>query len=895
MKMKKRIINLLFLGVLSCSLIISPMPIYAEETTTESSETIEEVKTPSTLKIEAYNKTKGNYESSVSFKVIDRQTGNSVSFSKESTGVYKAEPNGYYNYLESNGGFIEVTGLNGSYTIEDTGNNSNLYCNSSSNNLSIYDAETKSISFEYVQNYGSMTVTVLSEDDSTIADAKFILRDYNGSTVYFNTDGGVYVYASSGSSELSTNAAGKMLLNQLPAGTYTLEQTSAPVVYNGELIKKTVTIENQKELNISVTNIKEYGDLTVSISDDSDSSKNLSGSQFNIKNNNGEFVYVTMNTEGSYSFSRTSNETTMTASNGNLSISGLPEGSYILTESAPPSGYNGTEAKNFDIIKNNMTNIKVTNRKSVGSISISIKDEETKEPIKGFVYQILSKDTEKPLHFKETNDGYSCTDSGETDITTNTDGKIVIKNITTGTYYLKQVSAASGYLLNLDDAEQVVSTDLETVYETTASKSNSAVIVENSDGGLVENVSFEITDSNGNLIISDKTNENGKFLISGIEAGNYTLKITKVPETYSKYTKTVEFSINEAGLSQGLGKITIQYNKCTINLGKPDIAVVLSCEKDSSKVILKTDADGIVTFSKLIYGDYTITLEDETISFKPIQLSVTEEYDNLTYNVELVNETSIPKKTQDEETTVTKKVNNNIIIVIIALILVTSLGVYLFIQNKKKKQKKDDEDIEEALREKAEAEKEKVHIAYDDDGNAVIYEDVEVEEQNQETSDEEELNDILDEISNNNKSESSVEYADEEQYEDADEDFDDSEYDELETIDEDFDNSNCDNTELDTSNEQATGEEDKIIENENIEDSYILKEEVDSPLDIDSSFEQDLSKNVTEILENENNIDELSDENLEEPQNEIIKNSDKPNNKPNYNKNKRKKTRRRRR
>lgn len=771
--------------MLSCSLIVSPIPVYADETT-ESSETIEEeVITPSTLKIEAYNKTKGNYESSVSFKIVDRKTGNLVNFAKESTGVYKVDSSGYYQYLESNGGFIEISGLNGSYTIEDTGNNSNLYCNSSSNNLSIYNEETKSVTFEYVQNYGSMVVTVLSEDESTVADAKFVLNDSNGSTVHFSMENGVYVYSSSNnSSELSTNAAGKIMLNQLPAGIYTLEQTSAPVVYNGELITKSVTIENQKELNISVTNIKEYGDLTVSISDDSDNSKNLSGSQFIIRNNNGEYVYVTLNTEGSYSFSRTSTETTMTASNGNLSVSGLPKGSYTLTESAPPAGYNSTDVKNFDIIKNNMTNIKITNKRSVGSISITIKDEETKEPIKGFTYQLLAKDTEKPLNFKETNEGYTCVDSGETNVTTNAEGKIVIKNITTGTYYLKQVTAASGYLLNLDDAEQVISTDLETVYEATASKSNSAVIIENSDGSSVENVYFEIVDSEGNSIISDKTNENGKYLISGISSGDYTLKITKVPETYAKYNKTIKFSIDETGLSTGLGKITLQYNECTINLGKPDIAVVLTCVIDSSKETVKTDADGLVTFSKLIYSDYTITLEDESISFKPIEFSVTEDYENLSYNVELVNETSISELSQEDEPVVTKKVNNNIIILIIIVILVAGFGVYMFLQNKKKK----DKIIQEALAEKEEKEKEKVHIAYDDDGNAIIYEDVEIDEQNEtnESSDEEDLD-----VAN-------------------------------------------------TDNEKK--------EDINIEEIFGLE----------SSLEKDLSKNVTEILENENNIDELS-------------------------------------
>lgn len=712
--MKNKIINLLGIGILSCSLVVPVcQPIYAASETFVVSE--ESEKELSVLKIEAYNKTKGTYESNVSFKVIDRATGNLVSFSKDSSGRYTVDSKGYYQYLEPSNGYVQITGLNGSYTVEDTGNNSNLYCQSNSSNFSIADKESRTIKFEYVQNYGSLSITLLSEDDSTIADAKFVLKDSNGALVYFNNSNGVYTYAQNGSSsELVTNAAGRILLDELPAGTYTIEQTSAPVEYNGQLATKSIIVENQKQVSATLTNTKEYGNLIVNVVDLNDNSKALSGSEFTIQNSNGENIGVTKNTDGSYSFSRTSSETKISIENGSLSVSGLPKGTYVLTEKTSPTGYDAVGSKEFDIQTNNTTNLQIKNERSVGSLSISITDEETNDPIEGFVYQILSKETEEPIGFKETTDGYVYSVNGETELTTNSEGKIVLSNIPTGSYYVKQLKAASGYLLEINDVEQSISSDLETVYTTIASKSNSAIAIVNKEGKAISDVEFEILDSDKNVIISDKTNENGKYLISGIPAGTYTLKIKNVPETYAKYSDDISFSIDETGLSEGLARITLEYNQVTINLGKKDISVVLTNKKDKTTTSVKTDEKGIATFSKLKYGEYTISLEDKDIAFDDISFTVDENFDNTTYDVELTdNDTESATTTSDDKT---KKTSNNVIIIIIALIIGVAFGVYAYFFRKKKKNA-----------ENTETDENNVHVGYDDDGNAVIYEEVEVD------------------------------------------------------------------------------------------------------------------------------------------------------------------------
>lgn len=695
---------------MSCSLVASvcqPVYVVAANVSTVSEESEKEL---SVLKIEAYNKTKGTYESNVSFKITDRATGNLVSFSKDSNGKYTVDSKGYYQYLEPSNGYVQITGLNGSYTVEDSGNNSNLYCQSNSSNFSIADKESRTIQFEYVQNYGSLSITLLSEDDSTIADAKFVLKDTNGAMIYFNNSNGVYTYTQNGTStELTTNAAGKILIDELPAGTYTIEQTSTPVEYNGPLSTKTIVVENQKQVSATLTNTKEYGNLIVNVVDLNDNSKSLSGSEFTIKNANGDSIGVTKNTDGSYSFSRTSSDTKISIVNGSLSVSGLPKGTYVLTEQTSPSGYDAVGSKEFDIQTNNTTNLQIKNERSVGSLSISVTDEETSEPIEGFVYQILSKETEEPIGFKETTDGYTYSINGDTEITTNAEGKILLSNIPTGSYYVKQFKAASGYLLEINDVEQSISSDLETVYTTVASKSNSAIAIVDKDGNAIPDVEFEILDSDKNVIITDKTNENGKYLISGIPAGEYTLKITTIPETYAKYSDSITFSIDDTGLSEGLARITLEYNQVSINLGKKNIAVVLTNKTDKTTVTVKTDEKGIATFSKLKYGDYVISLKDKDIDFEDISFTVDENFDNETFDVEISENST--KNTKTENTEKTKKTSNKIIIAIIAIIVGAAGGAYAYFFKKKKKNTNE----------------ENVHVGYDEDGNAVIYEEVEVD------------------------------------------------------------------------------------------------------------------------------------------------------------------------
>lgn len=712
----------------------------------ESSESSKEEQIePSVLTIRTYNKTSEEGEDDASVKIIDRRSGNTANFERNSKGVYTYNDDGNYRYLEpDSSGYIKVYGLNGSYTVEDSGSSSDIYCETSYKDFSIYDGDEDSVQINYVKNYGSISLQVSSEDGSAVSEATFVLKDSGGSRIRFSRNNGLYEYANSGGSEdIVTNAAGTATLDKLPIGTYTLEQISAPVDYNGEMVTKTISVESQKKTSLSVVNTKQYGDLSVHVVDSSDNSVVLSGSEYYVKDVNGNFIYLVKNSDGVYSFSRSSTEYTAKTASGDLTINGLPKGSYTLVEATAPTGFKAASVKAFDISKDSKTNVRITNDRATGSMVVYITDDTTGEPIKGFEYQLIRKDNDQIVSVRETEGGFIYATAGSETVMTDEEGKIQVTGIPTGTYLLKQVSAAEGYLIDIDAIEQIVDTDAETVFNTTASKSNSAVFVTNNDGEPVAGVAFNILDENGEVILSDVTNENGKFLISGIIAGNYSLVVTGVPEFYSFYTSIVPFSIDETGMSEGLGKIVLKYSEIKMNFGVQDLEVFMMNKADNSVISVTTDADGVAVFSKVAFGEYEIYLEEEGVDFQPIEVVVNETFESLDMNVEFSSsstEESMSEEGEEPSAVVTKKVNNGVLIAILAAIVAAGFGGYMYYEKIwKKKKTKDVSDPNQFIS----YDENGNLIGYDKDGNQIVYE---IEDENQEIVEDTESEEIHEEL-----------------------------------------------------------------------------------------------------------------------------------------------------
>ena len=373
----------------------------------------------------------------------------------------------------------------------------------------------------------------------------------------------------------------------------------------------------------------------------------------------------------------------------------------------------------FKIEKGKVTTITLNPQRSVGSLSISKKDETTGKGLKNFKIQLLAADNSE-MNFTKNESGYyeyTIEKNGINVLETDEDGKILVKGIPTGTIFVKEIAATEGYMFSREQVEQTISEDTETVYESTSKKSNCALEFVDKEGNPVEGISVKVTDTNNKVVLESKSNANGYILMSNISAGKYVYEIVEVPSTYSLPQIKSEFSVDDKGIATGLEIITIDYSSISIEIAGisgNDASGFEFVLKDSNgkEYKLTSDKEGKVIFEKIPYGTYSITntkapegYEKSEESFENILIDG--KYSNATNKYTFNTKEIIIEETTSSESN--EKNNNGFtaIIIILVLILLAAVGgiIYILIQSKKEssnKENKENGDINNSENKKAE-------------------------------------------------------------------------------------------------------------------------------------------------------------------------------------------------
>ena len=223
-----------------------------------------------------------------------------------------------------------------------------------------------------------------------------------------------------------------------------------------------------------------------------------------------------------------------TDSEGEIHITNLAPGAYVISEIRSPSGYVMDQAStNVVIGENGDTQTVVITNSKAGSLVIDKRDSLTGEPLEGVTFKVTTSTGE----YVPDENGYI---SSNGIYKTDKDGKIQIDGVV-GALVVTEVETIPGYTIDPAHQTQTVQVnpnDTQTIYFTNT-PSTTLVIEKYIEGTTtpLEGVTFLVTDSSGAVVGPSNgeyiTDEAGRIVINDLEPGiTVTAREIKTLEGY---------------------------------------------------------------------------------------------------------------------------------------------------------------------------------------------------------------------------------------------------------------------------------------------------------------------------------------------------------------------------
>ena len=415
------------------------------------------------------------------------------------------------------------TGLEpGAYVVEEVDPADGYSIIQSSETVYLADSGEQSVitvRFENMPDGNLLIRKVCSVNPSvTLADAEFKITYADGTLI--GDSNGIFVTDENGEIRIDGLEPGKSVI---------VTETRAPDGY--EIDTQSQTIQIQAGRTVSLTFKNEPRGALIIQKRDSVTGQPLAGAQFRVTTAAGCEVGL----DGVIGDSTlTSNGIFTTDSSGEIRITNLAPGAYVLTEIKAPQGY-VMDAPSINVVigeGGDTQTVVVTNSKA-GSLIIDKRDSLTGEPLEGVTFKVTTTTGE----YVPDENGYL---SSNGIYKTDKDGKIQIDGVV-GTLVVTETSTIPGYTIDPAKQTQTVqvnANDTQTLYfENTPS---TTLVIEKYIEGTttpLEGVTFLVTDSSGAVVGPSNgeyiTDEAGRIVIDGLEPGTtITAREVKALEGY---------------------------------------------------------------------------------------------------------------------------------------------------------------------------------------------------------------------------------------------------------------------------------------------------------------------------------------------------------------------------
>lgn len=350
----------------------------------------------------------------------------------------------------------------------------------------------------------------------TLPDAEFKVTYADGTLI--GDSNGIY----------RTDENGEIRIEGLkPGKSVIVTETKAPDGYMIDTQSQTVQIKAGRTVSLTFKN-QPKGELIIQ-KRDSATGQPLSGAEFRLTTAAGCEVGL----DGVIGDSTlTQNGIFTTDANGEIHITNLAPGAYVITEIKAPTGYVMDQpSTNVVIGTNGDTQTVVIKNSKAGSLIIDKRDSLTGEPLEGVTFKVTTATGE----YVPDKNGYI---SSNGLYFTDQDGKIQIDGVV-GTLVVTETATIPGYSIDPATKTQTVvvnPNDTQTLHFTNT-PSTTLVIEKYIEGTTtpLKGVTFLVTDSTGAVVGRSNgeyiTDENGRIVISDLEPG-----ITVI----ARETKTLE-------------------------------------------------------------------------------------------------------------------------------------------------------------------------------------------------------------------------------------------------------------------------------------------------------------------------------------------------------------------
>ena len=400
-----------------------------------------------------------------------------------------------------------------------------------------------------------------------------------------------------------TDKAGKISISGISGTIVATEVKSIPGYTIDENSRTQTVVVNPNDTQTLYFYNTPVGGLQI-IKSDKDSGKRIAGVKFEIRKMNGEII-------GTYT----------TDSDGVIYLPEAESGWYTVTELEAASGYLlDTTPHRIEVKDGQTATLEITNHKS-SRILLHKVDKATGKGIYGALFLLYDSNRNPIGEYVTDQDGYIYADEGLTD----------------GRYYLREIKAAPGYVLDPELKTIYVrygsTTEIE--WSNTAECGQIQIIKKSADdnatnglpaGTLLEGAVFEIYDKAGNVVDTIKSDRNGRAVSKTLPLSRYTVREIKAPANYSinptvmtAYLEfngqIVTFEVQNTSVATG---VSIKKTGPVQAVPGQPIRYVFSQIKNSSNVVLdsfywRDQLPAQVTLSKIVTGSY-----NQPLSYKVV-------------------------------------------------------------------------------------------------------------------------------------------------------------------------------------------------------------------------------------------------------------------------------------